>query len=121
MRKNKPDRMTSRATRIERLHFLLAMDKQQAETHIADIHTILGNQDLPELQEDDTFKITYDVWLSYFGIVETKLAAINRLLDVPGLVRKVSLDDLQQGYSILVNIVRQIETLQHKMGDNHAL
>jgi hypothetical protein len=116
------NQVTSVATRTEQLHFLLAVNKQQAETYAADIRTIVGDQDSSDiwttsaLPEDGTLKITYDVWLNYFGHVETKLAAITRLLDVPDLVQKISLDELQRGHSILIDIIRRIETLQHKLG-----
>jgi hypothetical protein len=105
--------------RNERLHFELDVNKQQAAAHAEDIFTVMG-KDPPMPQEGDTLKVTYDVWLSYFGTVEARLSAIASLLDVPDLVHRVSLDELQCGHSILVNVVRQIETLQRKMGANHA-
>src|SRR5208282_6106105 len=92
------------ATRSERLRFRLCLDKARIEAHGDDIRTVLGG-DPPETVEGDTLRMTYEVGLHYFGNVETRLAAINRLLTIPDLINGVSLEELNYGQSVLVGVV----------------
>lgn len=70
---------------------------------------------MPPIVEGDTLTLTYDVSLDYFSGVEHRLEALNRLLSIPGLPQEVDVEVLNQGHSILVEIVRQIEALQARL------
>lgn len=104
----------SNPTRTERLRFELWLDKALADEHADDVQTILG-KDPPEINSGDTLKVAYEVLCTYWDDCERKLAAVNRLLDVPGLPRWVMLEELNYGHSIIVNVVRQIEALKAKL------
>jgi hypothetical protein len=101
-------------TRTERLHFDLCLDKTLADTHAADIELITGVKQIP-MVEGDTYHVTYDVHLSYFGAVEKRLEAMNRLLTSPELVKQVSLEELNHGQSLFVGIIQQIEAMKAKL------
>ena len=101
-------------TRTERLHFDLWLDKSLADAHKEDIQLITGVE-APIMVEGDTQHVTYDVWLSYFGEVESRLGAMNRLLTEPELVKQVSLEELTHGQSLFVGIIQQIEALKAKL------
>ena len=102
-------------TLTERLHFDLRLDKTMVEAHAADIRLVSGVEIPKMLVEGDTYHVTYDVWLTYFGAVEARLRAMNRLLTEPELVKQVSLDELNRGESLFVGIVQQIEALKAKL------
>ena len=101
-------------TRTERLHFDLCLDKTLADTHAADIELITGVKQIP-MVEGDTYHVTYDVHLSYFGAVEKRLEAVNRLLNSPELVKQVTLEELTRGQSLFVGIIQQIEAIKAKL------
>jgi hypothetical protein len=107
-----------RATCSEKLRFELDLNQAQATEHADDIRLVLG-QDPPVVQDADTLKLSYEVFVQYFGDVEAKLNAMRRLLGVPGLTRRVSLDELQHGHSIIVGIVQQIEAIQRQLADGN--
>jgi hypothetical protein len=101
-------------TLTERLHFDLRLDKTLTEAHADDIELITGVKSMTML-EGDTYHVTYDVWLSYFGAVEVRLRALNRLLTEPESVKQVSLEELTRGESLFVGIIQQIEALKAKL------
>lgn len=101
-------------TRTEKLRFELWLSKALADEHADDVQIIL-DKDLPWTINGDTLTVTYEILCQYWGDCERKLAAIGRLLDVPGLPRLVNLEELNHGHSILCGIVKQIEALKAKL------
>jgi len=108
--------MSKNATRLERLHFNLTLNREQAEDHAADVKLLLCGGTPPTPRDDDSLMLHYEVFCGYYDNVEARLAAIGRLLDVPGLTREVNLEELNYGHSLFVGIIRQIEALQAKLG-----
>lgn len=102
------------ATRTERLKFTLKLDHKQVEDWIDDVRTV--DPKAPKVHEGDTLNLSYEVCCQYFGDVEQRLAALSRLLDVPGIVRQVNLDELNHGHCLFAGIVKRIEDLQRKLG-----
>jgi hypothetical protein len=107
------------ANRYEHLRFKLSLDKTQAENHADDVRTVLG-KDLPAIIDGDTFNVNYELSVLYFGGVVERLSAISRLLDVPGLTRRVDLDELNHSRSIFVEIVRQVDAVKAKLASNNG-
>ncbi len=101
-------------TRVEHLSIVLSLDKTQADAYRTDISIVLGDSP-PVCCEGDTLKLNYYFDCAYYGSIERKLAAINRLLDVPGLAVSANIEELRKGHSILVSIVQQIASLTAKL------
>ena len=84
-------------TRSERLRFDLRLDKSQVDANQDDVCAVLGTSldyPLDRITEGDTLRLGYEVGLHYFGDVEKRLAAMNRILTTPDLVKQVSLEEL---------------------------
>src|SRR5271157_1283177 len=101
-------------TRTENLRFDLYLDKTLADTHAADIELITSTK-RESMVEGDTYHVAYELQLSYFGTVEKRLEAMNRLLSSPEIVKQVALKELTHGQSLFVGIVQQIEAMKAKL------
>jgi len=103
-----------RPTRVEQLKFVLTLDRQKIEANADDVRTLHGGS-VPILTNSDDLTLTYTVFCEYFGDVARRLAALNRLLDVPGLPVLIDVEELNHGHSLIVGVARQIEALQKKL------
>lgn len=97
-------------TRSEWLAFEVTLDKAGAEKHASDIKEVMGTTyDFTNMGENDDFKVNYGVFCEYFGSVERKLRALQRILP-SALTSKVA--ETQYGESIIVGIVNALRDIR---------
>jgi hypothetical protein len=104
--------------RLEKLDFRLELDGKLASEHLDDCNIVMAPNLVftpDSFNDGDTIKLRWECFVQYFGEAAQKLAAINRLLDVPGIVANIELEELSRGQSLLVNVAQQIALLKAKL------
>jgi hypothetical protein len=60
---------------MDHLKFFLALDHKQAKAHVTDVCALLNGK-MPTTVDGDTLKLSYEVYLHYFGDVECRLGLL---------------------------------------------
>lgn len=105
--------------RLERLAFHLTLDKAKADIHAQDARRVLGH-DLPEVAADDTLKLTYAVFIEYWGDVAERLEAMNRILADTDVVVDVSTQELKYGICLIEEVFNRIATAKRLIAERHS-
>lgn len=66
----------------------------------------------------DTFKVAYNLSVQYFGEVQSKLEAIERIISDPTVVRKASIEELNYGRSAIVAVVEKLTRLIDRLEES---
>jgi len=102
------------ATRTERVRILLTLDKSAADAHEADVRTVISTGP-PAIIEGGVLKVNYAFWIEYFGSVERRLEAVNRLLLDPAVILDADLEELSTGRCLIAGVLKNIDAIHQKM------
>ncbi len=100
-------------TRVENLHVILKLDKEQFDK-VQDLVKIILGREPPVVFDGDTLTVSYDFYAAYLGEIETKMNAILSLLtNAPDVVQADSnlIDGVSCLFARLIDKLHQINAL----------
>ncbi len=101
--------------RHEDITITLVLNKSQVDRHLDNLNLIHQDCVLRPVEEGDTLRVSYGIWISYFGRVVECLTAVEKILDDPGVVREAHMIELKHGRSLLLDVQRKLERVMAKL------
>ena len=100
-------------SRLEHARFLLTLKKSAVDSHEGEIHALISSGP-PLVEESGVLKVRYEVWIEYFGSVERRLEAINRMLLDPSIILDADVEELKTGRCLIAEVLKNIDAIhQH--------
>lgn len=98
------------STLVERLSFSLSLDKEASSRYQESLRTakILDFK----IEDGDRLTISWGVSLGYLGNSEVSLRVFEELIRDPSVVCEVDVNELNYGYSLLLNVVQRVGAIR---------
>jgi hypothetical protein len=101
--------------RREEIVIGLELDAARARKHDAEVRFLSG-WDLLCVEQGDTVHIDYKFRIDYFDHVCGKLEAVERIIDDPEVVKRVSVEELEYGRSVIMDVAAKLKSIIEKLG-----